>query len=255
MEEKVEEEYFREPLTVDEVEDLADNSSEILHSQTGVYLPRLTPTPVQAARSIRYVPLGIELPLGSLFYPCCGSDTEHAMTAFSPYVIDCHFADPYFPPHGRSRPAPKLKSIFVPNLETVVVGGRLRGQIDNANCPVHSHEKDGLLTLIEDIPLLSVFYYRGDGIGEGGSNQLWLKPVLFHTVLARLLDGGIIATEGANCGCGDGFYSRSIPWSSLCAENEEKLPFVYANREFRIVDKLKNRGRVLHLWQVTSESR
>ena len=71
----MEEEDPAEPLTFEEVEELAAESRELLHAHSGVLLPRLPPTPVQAARRIDYVPFGIELPLGSLFYPCSGSDT------------------------------------------------------------------------------------------------------------------------------------------------------------------------------------
>ena len=251
-EEEEEEEEPLDPFSFAEVEDLANESSESLHRQTGANLPRLTPAPVQAARRVGYVPCGIDLPLGSLFYPCCGSDTEHAIASFGPYVTDCHFADPYNPPHGRSRPAPELKPILVPGVGAVVVGGRVRRTIDNGNDPVHSYEKDGLLTLIEDISLLSVFYYRGDSYGEGGSNQRWLEPVLFHTVLARLLDGGLIVTDGSNCGSGRN--DTSVPWGALCASHGEDTRFVYAGREVWCVDTLNDpkRGNV-RLWQVRSE--
>lgn len=248
----MEEEEPVEPLSFDEVEHLVNESSESLHRQAGVKLPRLTSKPVQAARRVEFVPLRIELPLGSLFYPCCGSDTAHAVASFGPYVTDCHFADPYNPPCGRSRPAPDLKQILVPSVETVVVGGRVGRTIVNANSVVHSHEKDGLLTLIEDIGLLSVFYYRGDSYGEGGSNQRWLEPVLFHTVLARLLDGGLIATNGSNCG--SGLQDKSVPWSALCSSLREEKRFVYARREFQFVGDLNDPGRGdVQVWQVTSE--
>ena len=249
---EMEEEEPGELFSFDEVEALVDESSESLHRQTGVNLPRLTSTPVKAARRLGFVPFGIELPLGSLFYPCCGSDTDHAVTLFGPYVTDCHFSDPYNPPFGRSRPAPDLKGILVPNVETVVVGGRVSRKIDNASCVVYSHEKDGLLTLIEDIGLLSVFYYRGDSYGEGGSNQRWLEPVLFHTVLARLLDGGLIVTNGQNCGSGRN--DKTVPWRALCASSGEEGQFAYAGREFLFVGELSDpKRRAVRLWQVRGE--
>ena len=246
----MEEEEPPELWTFDEIEVLAAESSQSLRSQTGTDLPRLTTTPVQTARRVARVSLEIEVPLGSLFYPCCGSDIEHAVTSFASCVIDCHFADPYNPPHGRSRTAPDLKPLFIPHVETVVVGGREHKRIDNASCSVCSHEKDGLLTLIEDVPLLSIFYYRGDSYGEGGSNQRWLEPVLFHTVLARLLDGGLIATNGPNCGSGR--EDKSVPWSSLCGGAAKGSRFDYARREFVHVGTLKDsQHRSVRVWQVT----
>ena len=213
-EEEEEQEESREPVTLEEIEALAAESRQSLYDQTGANLPRLALTPLGSERRVVCVPLEIELPLGSLFYPCCGSDIEHAVTSFGSCVTDCHFADPYNPAHGRSRPRPQLKPLFIPHIETVVVGGHKQKRIDKRACPVYSHEKDGLLTLIDDVPHLSIFYYRGDSYGEGGSNQRWLEPVLFHTVLARLLDGGLIAASGSNCGSGRD--DKSVPWSSLC---------------------------------------
>jgi len=246
------EEELCDPWTLDEIEALAEESSKSLRNQTGADLPRLTTTRLQAARRVKCIPLEIDLPLGSLFYPCCGSDIEQAVRAFGRCVTDCHFADPYNPPHGRSRRASGFKPVFVPHVETVVVGGHEHKLIDGTSCPVYSHEKDGLLTLIEDVPLLSIFYYRGDSYGEGGSNQRWLEPVLFHTVLARLLDGGLITTDGPNCGSGRN--DKSVPWSSLCGGGAKGDKFEYARREFVCVGELNDspqRGRV-RMWQVTA---
>jgi hypothetical protein len=255
MEEEEEEEDRSESLSFEQIENLAAQTSQSLHLHTGVSLPKLTWTPLEAAHRVEYVPLRIELPLGSLFYPSCGSDIEHAMREFGPYVIDCHFADPYWSVRGRPRRLADLKRIDIPGIETVVVGGGQRRQIDNASSPAYSHEKDGLLTLLEDIRLLSVFYYRGDSPGEGGSNQRWLQPVLFHTVLARLLDGGLIATDGSNCG--SGHRGQDVPWRALCHWSPPQAePFVYAGREFRFVGELKDPARepsrTVRLWQVRS---
>jgi hypothetical protein len=154
--------------------------------------------------------------------------------------------------HTDAVPAPDLKKIIVPNIEWVVVGGRVRRQVNEGSCIVYSHEKDGLLTLLQDIPFLSVFYYRSDSYGEGGSNQRWLEPVLFHTLLARLLDGGLIATTGDNCGSGR--PDKSVPWGALCVSTREQSEFVYARREFRFVGVLKDpEGKDVRLWRVASE--
>lgn len=248
--EEEEEEELGQSLTVDEVERLADESSEVLLTKTGARLPRLTPSPLQAESHVEAASLGVGLPLGSLFYPCCGSDTQHAIESFGPYVAECHFADPYNPPSGRSESAPERRPVDVPHVGAVVVGEGKRRQFDNSICRAYSHAKDGLLTLIHDVPPLSVFYYRGDSTGEGGSNQRWLEPVLFHTVLARLLDGGLIATDGSNCGSGR--RDRNVPWDALCASDSEDS-FVYAGRRFRFVRDLKHPRTIVRLWRVASE--
>lgn len=271
MVEEEEEDDSKEPLTLDEIETWAVESSQSLQEQTGFNLPRLAMATLRSERRVRCVPLEIELPLGSLFYPCCGSDIEDAVTSFGSCVTDCRFADPYNPPHGRplrradvrrrALHRADVKPVFVRHIETVVVGRHEHWRIDNASCPVYSYRKDGLLTLIDDVPALSVFYYRGDSYGEGGSNQRWLEPVLFHTVLARLLDGGIIVTDGSNCGSGGGsgywHDNKYAPWNFLCGfepyEPQVKgAKFHYASREFLCVNDLKSSRRG-YVWQVTTD--
>ncbi len=61
-----------------------------------------------------------------------------------------------------------------------------------------SHHKDGVLTLLDDLPYISVFYYRGDRPGEGGSDQRWCFPVLLDLVLLKILDGEIFCCDGSN---------------------------------------------------------
>ena len=51
---------------------------------------------------------------------------------------------------------------------------------------------------------MGVFFYRGDSGGEGGSGTLWLTvrrkaTNLMAEVLQRMLDGGLIVTDGSNC--------------------------------------------------------
>lgn len=240
-----------ELLTFAEIEALAAESSQSLHDQTGAHLPRFVMIPLQSERCVEYVPLQIQLPLGSLFYPCCGSDIRHAVASFASSVVDCHFADPYHPPLQRSRRAADGPPLLIPHVKTVVVVGRPEHKrFDNFGCPVYSHRKDGLLTLIDDVRSMSIFYYRGDSYGEGGSNQPWLEPVLFHTVLARLLDGGIVATDGSNCGSGrDG----SVPWNSLCGGAPKGTRFDYAGRQFLCVGELRDsHRRNVNVWQVTA---
>ena len=101
-----------------------------------------------------------------------------------------------------------------------------------------SHHKDGLLTLLDDLGPISVFFYRGDSAGEGGSNQQWLMPVLFDLVVSRLAEGGVILTDGSNGGgaiagpCQSADSVRSLPQDA-----EPGQLFTYRNRIFRCVYK------------------
>ncbi len=54
---------------------------------------------------------------------------------------------------------------------------------------------------------IGIFFYRGDGDGEGGSSIPWLSedpgglrgaPGEIHEVLSRLVDGGLLVTDGGN---------------------------------------------------------
>ena len=67
----------------------------------------------------------------------------------------------------------------------------------------------GLLSL-EDLDGLDVFYYTGDGAGEGGSNlPLMRSPEQFW--LPKMRTGGVVATDGSNDTSGQfGKWSR---WS------------------------------------------
>jgi hypothetical protein len=254
-EEEVEE---GEVLTWEEIEKWAKKSSQSLKYLTELTLPRLTKeeevmAPSPPKRRLRCASLGVDLPLGSLFYPCCGADIEDAVKFFGSCVTECRFADPYCPPGGQPSERGSWRQLLIPHIKTVVAGPHEHWLIGHAGCPVHSYRKDGLHTLIEDVPDLSVFYYRGDSEGEGGSNQLWLSPVLFHTVLARLLDGGIIVTDGANCG--PYRQDRGVPWSSLCSGAATGAEFMYAKRTFSCVGELESwMGKTVRVWQVTAST-
>jgi hypothetical protein len=45
---------------------------------------------------------------------------------------------------------------------------------------------------------LSVFFYRGDSAGEGGSGIRWLSPKLEAAVLQRLTPGGLFVSDGSD---------------------------------------------------------
>ncbi len=45
---------------------------------------------------------------------------------------------------------------------------------------------------------LSVFFYRGDSAGEGGSGIRWLSPKLEAAVLQRLKPGGLFVSDGSD---------------------------------------------------------
>ncbi len=44
---------------------------------------------------------------------------------------------------------------------------------------------------------LGVFFYRGDSPGEGGSGNVWLHREKIAAISARLVDGGLLITDGS----------------------------------------------------------
>ena len=50
---------------------------------------------------------------------------------------------------------------------------------------------------------LGVFFYRGDSPGEGGSGDLWLIREHLDEVCNKLVNGGLIVTDGSNHGRSD----------------------------------------------------
>lgn len=114
---------------------------------------------------------------------------------------------------------------------------------DGSKVEVFCHNNDGVITL-SSLNNISVFFYRGDSIGEGGSGQWWLGPKLFNYLLDKLLDGGLIITDGSNS---DPMF-RSVEWSPLW---ENRNDFLYRDRCFKCLGKMgPKRGRSTNVWQV-----
>jgi len=130
---------------------------------------------------------------------------------------------------------------------------------------VYCHHNDGVIAL-SSFDKLSVFFYRGDSIGESGSGQWWLGPKLFNVVLDKLLDGGLIITDGSNP---DPMFGK-VEWSPLWKERNysfarsssvssderslslnENNDFIYRDRTFKCLGKIAPiRNRTTYVWQV-----
>lgn len=114
---------------------------------------------------------------------------------------------------------------------------------DGSKTEVICHYNDGVIA-VSSLDKLSVFFYRGDSIGEGGSGQWWLGPKLFNFVLDKLIDGGLIITDGSNP---DPLF-REVEWSPLW---NEKNDFVYRDISFKCLGQIAPiRGRLTFVWQV-----
>lgn len=150
------------------------------------------------------------------------------------------------------------RQIEIQHIGRIVVGPTSQHKPNGGVCLIIKHQKDGLLTLIEDVRAVAIFFYRGDSQGEGGSGQWVLGPgpVAFHVLLARLLDGGLICTDGSNCGYYDDFTDRYAPWNAFVGIRPFSAPtlgdtFEYANRKFTLVSVVPvGTGLPLCVWQL-----
>ncbi len=192
-------------LTLDALTHMRQQANASLKEICGAQLPELSSDAPHASAYIHHPNWDVDIPMGPLFYPCCGTDTADAVRLFAPYASEFHFADAYrfASPRLNTRRKPEAagaspKAHDVPSIGTIVLQEPATVALEFSGVRAYSHKKDGLLTLLEDLPTLSVFFYRGDSQGEGGSNQRWLEPVLLDVVLSRLMDGGILYTDGSN---------------------------------------------------------
>lgn len=143
--------------------------------------------------------LSVDIPTGSFFYPCSGNDFNLPIEVFSSCVNEFHFADALNRNYGQNKELkPRMINKEIPWIGSVAIGETSQSKkvIDGSRAIFH--RKDGLLTLVEDIVDLTIFFYRGDSGGEGGSNQLWQGPVLLDYVLMRIQDGGLFCADESN---------------------------------------------------------
>lgn len=247
----------------------------------------------------------IDIPAGALFYPCSGSDTCDPLYMFMDQVNEFHFAD--------------MGSIMLPNVErpnmvsrripdmlldqSLVKAVRSKGRIsipfEKSNNPINVRHVSWELTGDEDrnvdiycwrtnakhlLPFLksiAVYYYRGDGHGEGGSGLDWLNSNWFDQVLEKMPNGALILTDCGNVELSD---KPTVPWSKMpifsdfenrsvqekyfmdnCqdgfeydeeiidfVENADNLNFEYAGRAFKHIGIYGKscKGWPVHGWQI-----
>lgn len=178
-----------------------------------------------------------------LFYPCSGADLLTPMALFADKVATLHFVDRGYFRHrhqdtrhfGLDLPVVEAGPILPCSDEWSF----LERRHEEADCegaeddfdPVHRYR--GIARLSETYhhnpsgrefqvirsnddarwafdrlnDPLGVFFYRGDSLGEGGSGILWNDAPLMERVMRKLVDGGLIVTDGSNPGEGS---NRSV---------------------------------------------
>ncbi len=181
-----------------------------------------------------------------LFYPHSGNDLLTPIRLFAPYLHDFWFADlGYFnstSPADCAQPVLQERSGF--KLLDVTVDGPVvanpvkierDGQhfFDIEPCvrtekyeelvsgrEIRVHRRRGFSTCaLFQLPKLGVFFYRGDS--SEGSNVAWLRASnwsrnkrqkwLFHEVLDRLANGGLVVTDGSRHEGANGLIIKTQP--------------------------------------------
>lgn len=198
---------------------------------------------------------------GALFYPSCGRDSFEPIRMFIDSVTEFHFVDYHrIPPlplilrenrtmiqgtgleierRVQSEPSQEHSEghhnfvMYSANEEKrfqetweYTIGGNRR------SVEILRHHCDNLeaFDLVKNI---SVFFYRGDSVGEGGSGQMWMGIELFPKIVEKLNQRAIIVTDGAN----HDLYlekNKSIPWQPMldCYPHEKSRDFYYQDRQF-----------------------
>lgn len=222
---------------------------------------------------------------GALFYPCSGADLIAPIMMFEPFIKDFWFVDKaYFSPrHQNTRHLgldvdahdlpPILKDEDAYERISKTIEGPPsweRSNLDIEPCVltegyIHTLRKNtfnvnlrrgyGVSALRTDIPRISVFYYRGDSEGEGGSGTQWLNSLHFSDVLRKMHSGGLIVTDGSQT-CGSKQYakfatfSRSSSGYETFIENRETFYDLQGNK-FECVGFAGHRYGPTLIWQLT----
>jgi hypothetical protein len=86
---------------------------------------------------------------------------------------------------------------LVPYLVPCVLTETYKHNPTGKTVKVHRRRGYGKIAFDKVISSLGVFFYRGDSEGDGGSGYHWLWPQALRPVLAKLISGGLIVTDGS----------------------------------------------------------
>jgi hypothetical protein len=199
---------------------------------------------------------------GCLFYPCAGDDIVDPLRLFKPYISSFWFVDRYYFSQSKNDSMTihslienhRLSEVFNERyslkVKTKGTLTRLAGtdltpfiqteiySNNNTSFEINRRKGYGVSALREDIPTISVFFYRGDSEGDGGSGNPWLNSRLFVKVLARLRNRGLIVTDGSQT-CGSKQYAGFAQFHNQNLGISEVKEFIASKPSF--VDGWGNR--------------
>lgn len=223
-----------------------------------------------------------------LFYPASGDDIVEPVLLFAPSIRRFVFADTgYLQEAGHLRvpalsQAPQFEFLREETSRDVLpesewkADSKYHGVAPFVRAEYYRHLVSGMEVVVErhrrrgpsalrDLPRLSVFFYRGDS--QEGSRTLWLTVArrganVLLDVLERLVDGGLIATDGSNCmrRCGGKenpyrFFADTAAEAASGTQLIQEWDREFSDpdgRRFRLLSWIATRSRrPTFLWQVT----
>lgn len=229
----------------------------------------------------------------ALFYPCSGDDLFVPIRLFSPCVTDFMFVDRgYFTPgsgdtrfYGFDVPADKIPPLLENEPGYRLLKKHIRGPVSwprgygeiepcllsetylhletGRNIHIRRRRGYGFSAFRKEIQSLGVFFYRGDSPGEGGSGNLWLKTDHVKEICEKLIDGGLIVTDGSQAGGKEYRYLGGFGWAErekfkkqrrVTPEDyvkDHKTFFDSSGRRIECIGKVGDRGGYTLVWQVT----
>lgn len=150
----------------------------------------------------------------NLFYPCSGQDFTEPIERFLPFIDEFWFVDIAYDLSQPLVPKNFLKHLdtrlvqetgfTIANNKPFKVGIRTDTYLEESTdrkIKVHSCQGKGYDTFRvafrNTTKQLSIFFHRGDSIGEGGSNFRWLGSKMLKYLLLHLEPNGLIVTDGS----------------------------------------------------------
>lgn len=213
---------------------------------------------------------------GCLFYPCAGKDLLTPIKLFAPFITDFVFVDKgYFRPGDQDtrywqmdRPASQAKPVLANSGDYCLMGTFIAGSpsatpndwaappcqltevyvhlLSGRLIRVHRLRDQGLLAIHRLPKQLSVFFYRGDSDGGGGSGDHWLSETFFDPVLSLMRDGGLVVTDGSNTG-----RERRNAYRRLRCTDDANEMRIHGNLGYQLLRIGKvDTWRSTHAWQV-----
>ncbi len=224
---------------------------------------------------------------GTLFYPCAGADFEVPISVFATTISEFIFVDRgYFSPWHQDtryikmdRPADRISPVMKSNKDLTFIDRNTQGMVswdwqnrEMSPCTLteeYLHEPSNrriFLKFIRDYGRdafrkqngnLSVFFYRGDSMGEGGSGDRWFSYRWFDDIMNKLTTESLLVTDGSQNL--DGGYSLSEIWKH--ANSHETFshpseliasyrPFTYRRKRFTCIGYTGDRYGPTMVWHI-----